>query len=122
MLSELLLYQDASLSIAPSQDRVYLVGTLTINVKGTTHTFKVGRFTVSDVLKSLTHQFLQYRWSQDEERVVDVRGGVAEVVQGDVTILNWDALDDSCCPRCLEELAGSRTCLNCGFEWTEEDE
>ena len=122
MLTELLMFQKATLAIEGDEEE--LEGTLTINVGGHDYTFRGVGQTIGAVVSNLEFQYLSYNWSEGEPAIVEVRGGVAEITEGFGVVVDWDELITGQCPMCKENVRESisRECGVCGFKWEESDE
>lgn len=128
-LSELVRYQSASITIQPASDgfNEYLEGKLQILVKGTNHTFVAEGKTIEAIVGRLECKYLCYGWASVAMPVVEVHGGVAEVVSGNVAIADFDNLAHGKCPICSSDLEypwdiEDGECPSCHYVWTKEDE
>lgn len=138
-LSELIKYQSASVTIRSYRDYnniAGLEGELSIVVKGETHTFTARRNSLKWMMDALGRAFTGHNWAEADVPIVEVHGGVAEVVSGNATVVDFDdslsrsimeiALYHNSCPFCDGELGDTghadRKCPICRRSWTEEDE
>ena len=131
-LSRLIRHQQASLTVRPYEGHS-LEGELSIVVAGSVHTFTKQRGNIGEVVAALEDAFVGYDWASGVP-VVEVHSGVAEVVSGDATIVDFDVPEDilqvdfdrlekGYCPDCNVKLGmherSRNQCPVCHWSWPE---